>query len=91
MLEWLQAKRSEGCTTEAMEGAAENGFLSVIEWLHTNRSEGCTKKAMEMAKENGFGYALEWLLKQHSTGTGLIEGRRVSTRLLRQPGGVNFL
>eukprot|EP00639_Heterosigma_akashiwo_P037915 CAMPEP_0194710298 /NCGR_PEP_ID=MMETSP0296-20130528/2905_1 /TAXON_ID=39354 /ORGANISM="Heterosigma akashiwo, Strain CCMP2393" /LENGTH=118 /DNA_ID=CAMNT_0039607927 /DNA_START=126 /DNA_END=479 /DNA_ORIENTATION=- len=40
VLEWLHANCSEGCTTQAMRGAAANGHLPVVEWLHANRTEG---------------------------------------------------
>ncbi|EGZ06799.1 hypothetical protein PHYSODRAFT_530006, partial [Phytophthora sojae] len=44
---WLHENRSEGCTTNAMNSAANRGHLDVVKWLHANRTEGCTSQAME--------------------------------------------
>uniref|UniRef100_A0A6V1U858 Uncharacterized protein n=2 Tax=Heterosigma akashiwo TaxID=2829 RepID=A0A6V1U858_HETAK len=55
-------KNSEGCTTDAMDKAAEGGHLSVVEWLHANRSEGCTTDAMDMAAWDDSNLSVvEWL------------------------------
>ena len=39
----------QGCSTDAMDGAAENGSLGVVKWLHQNRDEGCTGDAIFLA------------------------------------------
>jgi hypothetical protein len=52
VVQWLHLNRSEGCTTNGIDGAAANGHLEVVEWLHGNRSEGCTANAMDWAAEN---------------------------------------
>lgn len=33
---------STGCTTNAMDLAACNGFFNIVKFLHQNRNEGCT-------------------------------------------------
>jgi hypothetical protein len=40
---------SKGCTTDAMDWAAENGHLGMVQWLDLNRSEGCATAAMDRA------------------------------------------
>jgi hypothetical protein len=42
-----------GCTTIAMDLAAEIGHLSVVQFLHENRTEGCTTYAMDCAAARG--------------------------------------
>ncbi|KAI8924260.1 hypothetical protein BC831DRAFT_466468, partial [Entophlyctis helioformis] len=42
--------RTEGCTTDAIDKAAENGHLHVVQWLLANRTEGFTAKAIINAK-----------------------------------------
>uniref|UniRef100_A0A7S3Y0I1 Uncharacterized protein n=1 Tax=Heterosigma akashiwo TaxID=2829 RepID=A0A7S3Y0I1_HETAK len=64
----MHANRSEGCTTDAMDGAAWNGHLSVVEWLHANRSEGCTTDAMDGAAWNGHLSVVEWLHANRTEG-----------------------
>jgi ankyrin repeat protein len=49
----LHEFRTEGCTTRAMDYAAQNGHIDVVEWLHEFRVEGCTTDAMDWAAENG--------------------------------------
>ncbi|CAM9951790.1 unnamed protein product, partial [Ectocarpus fasciculatus] len=41
-VKWLHENRSEGCTSAAMDGAAEHNRLRALEWLRRNRSEGWT-------------------------------------------------
>ena len=36
IVEFLHNNRTEGCATDAMDYAAENGHLHVVEWLHNN-------------------------------------------------------
>ena len=45
--------RNEGCTRNAMDYAARNGYLDVVKFLHNNRNEGCTIKAMDWAARCG--------------------------------------
>ncbi len=40
VVEWLHENRTEGCTTDAMDGAASAGHLDVVKWIHENRTEG---------------------------------------------------
>lgn len=44
-----------------MDGAARNGWLSVVQWLHRNRSEGCTGGALFLAAKFGHIEVLKWL------------------------------
>jgi len=49
----LHIHRTEGCTTWAMDWAAEKGHLEVVKFLHEHRTEGCTTNAMDWAAKNG--------------------------------------
>lgn len=49
----MHENRSEGCTTNAMDRAVENGYLNVVQYLHEHRFEGFTTAAMDRAAENG--------------------------------------
>src|SRR3990172_7483762 len=42
---WLTENNVKGCTSDAMDWAADNGQLEVVKWLHENRTEGCTTDA----------------------------------------------
>ncbi|KAG6947212.1 hypothetical protein JG688_00015643 [Phytophthora aleatoria] len=64
----LSTNRTEGCTTPAMDGAAQIGHLDVVEWLHANRSEGCTTSAMDEAASNRFWDVVDWLAQNRSEG-----------------------
>jgi hypothetical protein len=66
MVQWLHANRSEGCTTWAMDWAAEKGHLEMVQWLHANRSEGCTTWAMDWAEKKGHWKVVRWLLKNRT-------------------------
>ena len=44
----------EGCTTNAMDWAAEYGHLEVFKWLYANRKEGCTKNGIIGAAKKDF-------------------------------------
>ena len=50
MVKLLHENRSEGCTANAMDWAAQSGDLKMIIWLHKNRSEGCDR-ALVLATE----------------------------------------
>ena len=40
VVQWLHGNRQEeGCTSDAMDWAAENGHLELVQWLHKNRQE----------------------------------------------------
>lgn len=39
-VQWLHENRDEGCSSAAMDGAAEHNRLSTLEWLRQNRIEG---------------------------------------------------
>ena len=60
-VKWLHKNRSEGCTTSAIDYAAENGHLETVKWLHKNRSEGCSYYALNQASQNGKSEMLKWL------------------------------
>jgi hypothetical protein len=51
VVKWLHRHRSEGCTTDAIDSAAndQDGETDIILWLHKHRSAGCTTAAMENA------------------------------------------
>ncbi|KAL2914244.1 hypothetical protein HK105_206188 [Polyrhizophydium stewartii] len=42
-------ERGFGCTTAAMDGAAENSHGNVVRFLHDNRTEGCTRTGLARA------------------------------------------
>ncbi|KAG4049431.1 hypothetical protein PC123_g15276, partial [Phytophthora cactorum] len=65
---WLHETRSEGCTTAAMDGAANEGHLEAVKWLHLNRSEGCTSAAMDGAAASGALEVVTWLHRNWSEG-----------------------
>lgn len=58
----MHENRSEGCTSEAMDKAAENNHLSTLEWLRLNRSEGWTLNAARSAARGGHLNVLAYLL-----------------------------
>ena len=64
----LHENRTEGCSTFAMNGAAENGHLEVVKWLHENRTEGCTTYAMDFAVEKGHLEVVKWLHENRTEG-----------------------
>lgn len=69
-VKWLHYNRPEGCTTKAMDWAAEWGHLEVVKWLHHNRTEGCTTKAMNMAAQKGHLNVVKWLHYNRSENQG---------------------
>ncbi|RKO88000.1 hypothetical protein BDK51DRAFT_39948 [Blyttiomyces helicus] len=46
---FLHENRTEGCTTRAMDEAAEFYVLEIVHFLHENQPEGCTVAAMDVA------------------------------------------
>ncbi len=60
-LKWLHENRTEGCTTRAMDWAADKGHLDVMIWLHENRTEGCTTYTMNRVAWNGHLDAVKFL------------------------------
>ncbi|OWY97696.1 hypothetical protein PHMEG_00031714 [Phytophthora megakarya] len=61
-------KSFRGCTTAAIDGAVETGYIEVVKWLRYNRTEGCTKKAMDNALRRGFLEIAKWLHEYHTEG-----------------------
>lgn len=61
MVQWLHENRPEGCTTDAIDGAASWGHLDVVKWLHEHTNEGCTAEAMNGAAEGGHLEVVNWL------------------------------
>ncbi|EGG18670.1 hypothetical protein DFA_04166 [Cavenderia fasciculata] len=49
MVKFLHTKRTEGCTTNAIDNASKNGHLNIIKYLNLNRTEGGTEKAIDFA------------------------------------------
>ncbi|TMW66621.1 hypothetical protein Poli38472_014597 [Pythium oligandrum] len=56
-----RSNRTEGCSVNAMDGAARNGHLAVVQWLFANRKEGFTPGAMDSAAEHGHLDVVIWL------------------------------
>ena len=48
-------------TKNAMDWAAQNGYLEIVKWLHFNRKEGCTFFAMNWAAHYGHLEIVKWL------------------------------
>jgi hypothetical protein len=66
ILRRFHANRGEGCTTEAMNGAAGGGFVDVLDWLWNNRpAVGCTGRAVILAARGGHLRALECLMTRY--------------------------
>ncbi|OQR89583.1 hypothetical protein THRCLA_22667 [Thraustotheca clavata] len=53
---------TNGCSTEAMDGAANNGHLDIVQFIHENRFEGCTPNALYGDIQNGYPNIVEYLL-----------------------------
>ncbi|KAI8929871.1 hypothetical protein BC831DRAFT_441366 [Entophlyctis helioformis] len=58
VVKWLHANRTEGCTTNAMDGAAANGHLHVVTWLLAHRTEGFTYEALIESKTDSIATTL---------------------------------
>ncbi|EGZ11588.1 hypothetical protein PHYSODRAFT_336109 [Phytophthora sojae] len=65
---WLHENRPEGCTTDAIDGAASWGHLDVVKWLHEHTNEGCTAEAMNGAAEGGHLEVVNWLHENRTEG-----------------------
>lgn len=61
LVQYYHQNHLEGCTSDAMDMAAEYGNLDVVEFLHNHRDEGCTEYAMEEAIVNGHANVVRWL------------------------------
>ncbi|KAL3662206.1 hypothetical protein V7S43_012537 [Phytophthora oleae] len=68
VVKWLHINGTEGCSTYAMDMAAEGGHLDVVKWLHENRTEGCTTNAMTYAASHGHLDVVQWLHENRSEG-----------------------
>lgn len=79
ILEWLQARPRQECTTNAMDVAAANGHLEVVQWLHQNRCEGCTYEAMNEAAGGGYLEIIQWL-HEHTTQGCTVKAIEVASR-----------
>jgi hypothetical protein len=45
-LEWMHFAGLEGCTTQAIDWAAEYGYLNIFQRLQYNATKGCTTTAL---------------------------------------------
>ncbi|EGG22298.1 hypothetical protein DFA_04416 [Cavenderia fasciculata] len=63
---FLHFNRTEGCTRNALNKAAEYGHLDIVRFLHEHRTEGCSKVAMNEASRKGFIDIVKFL-HQHRT------------------------
>ncbi len=61
-------RTDKGCTTDAMDWAAEYGHLDVVRYLHEKRQEGCTTDAMDWAAGNGHLDVIKWLHENRHEG-----------------------
>ncbi|TYZ58503.1 hypothetical protein PybrP1_010462 [[Pythium] brassicae (nom. inval.)] len=55
-------------STQAINGAAENGHLKIVKWLHEHRSEGCSTYTMDRAASNGRLEIVQWLHANRTEG-----------------------
>lgn len=53
MVKFLHSKRTEGCTTRAMDVAATNGDMAMLRFLQQHRGEGCTVLGIKNAARGG--------------------------------------
>ncbi|KAG6941406.1 hypothetical protein JG687_00019673 [Phytophthora cactorum] len=53
--------RSEGCTTDVCDEAAEKNQLRIVQWLYANRTEGCTATVMDDAAANCNFELVKWI------------------------------
>jgi ankyrin repeat protein len=60
-LSLLKAKCDLKFTINAMDWAAQKGYLDIVNWLHENRTEGCTYRAMDYAAKNGHIHIVKYL------------------------------
>ena len=67
MVQWLNKHRTEGCTTNAVDWAAEEGHLNVFQWLDQHRSEGHTTDALDFSAAFGRYEVVKYLYDQHKT------------------------
>ncbi|TDH72367.1 hypothetical protein CCR75_003407 [Bremia lactucae] len=63
-----QGEEHQRCTSNAMDGAASNGFIRTVQYLHDQRSEGCTVAAMDRAAANGYIEVVHFLHTQRREG-----------------------
>ncbi|TMW59018.1 hypothetical protein Poli38472_007163 [Pythium oligandrum] len=54
-------------STQAMDGAAEEGFISMVEYLHTSGAP-CTRRAIDLAARNGHEKVVEFLFENRGEG-----------------------
>ncbi|OQR80686.1 hypothetical protein THRCLA_23443 [Thraustotheca clavata] len=52
-MKYLHENRTEGCTTSAMDWAAEHHHWNIVQYLLKNRSEGCRINIVDIAAEFG--------------------------------------
>lgn len=73
MVQWLDANRPEynrsnaksvNGDADAMDLAADGGYLEVLQFLHNQRLENCTSFAMDQALANGHLHVARWLHEQ---------------------------
>lgn len=60
-IQYLHYNRKKGCTKDAMNWAALNGYLDLMKWFHTHRTEGFTNLAIQYATIQGHTNVVEWL------------------------------
>ncbi|OQR86030.1 hypothetical protein ACHHYP_11076 [Achlya hypogyna] len=68
LIMYLHQDRHEGCSTNAMDRAAKDGYLDVVRFLHNERPEGCTVAAIDGAAENGHLEIVKFLAMQRREG-----------------------
>lgn len=65
VVEWLQSNRNEGCTSYALCGAAENGYIDVVVFLLNRRASefGAAELdcAIKRAGKNGHSAVVQFL------------------------------
>jgi hypothetical protein len=69
VVQWLQANRSEGCTTDAMDFAVDREHFELLLFLRAKRTEGCTPAAKVFARgHRQQRHILGWLKEHYPDG-----------------------
>lgn len=83
LVQFLHEKRTDGCSTFAMNCAAASGHLDVVKYLHENREEGCTTDALDEAATSGHLDVVKFLHEKRHEGctTRTIDGAATNGHL----------
>ena len=68
MIKWIHEniKINNVCTTNAIDYAAQKGYLNIIKWLYENRTEGYTSFAFEFAASYNHLEVVKWFFQKYT-------------------------